>query len=133
MMHQPVHGLPSIFSIGDLEALGDDGNVEWDMDGALLESCCSPFATEVKHCMVPQPSEYDGAPHWPPHLLTARSLPKLHVGSDPLGTCRSPRHIAFPLDVGYTRAYSLTGVVTAHCNRVPDLLRCCVEALFAEL
>ena len=66
MMHQPVHGLPSIFSIGDLEALGDDGNevVEWGMDRALLESCCSPFATDDgKHCMLPQPGDYDGKRH----------------------------------------------------------------------
>ena len=51
--------LPSIFSIGDLEAMGGD---KWDMEASLFDGCCSPFASgDVTDCMVPAEDERGGA------------------------------------------------------------------------
>ena len=58
-MHQPMEPLPSIFSIGDLEAMGDD---KWNMDASLFDGCCSPFAPgDAAECMMPTINERGGA------------------------------------------------------------------------
>lgn len=58
-MHQPMDPLPSIFSLTDLEALGDD---KWDMDATLFDGYCSPFASgEAADCLMPAADERGGA------------------------------------------------------------------------
>ena len=91
MMHQPINNLPSIFSIGDLEALGDDGDVEWDMDVALLEGCCSAFsADDEAGCMLPQPGEYDGV-----HSAVCRAHPRRMSPSYGPGSHSDTRRIQY--------------------------------------